>query len=154
MSKEVLGWSQVVAIDPSEILALPDVVRGIVKGKLGTTPKVFVMNPSLTESYAALSYEELKGRKWSSIFKDAKSAVRAAVGDGSFTPAGKIVKIEDSKVEKWQSAAGSAIEAKLVAIEDDSVFVFETASGKTIRATSDKLSEESVKRAHALATES
>lgn len=79
--------------------------------------------------------------------------MRAAVSAGTFVQAGKVVTIEDSKVEKWQSAAGSAIEAKLVAIEDDSVFVFETAAGKTIRTTADKLSKESVKRAQGLASQ-
>lgn len=125
----------------------------MIKSKVGVTPKIFVMNPSLTESYGEFNYEELKGRNWSNIFKEAKGAVRVAVSGGTFVKAGKVVKIADSKVEKWQSAAGSAIEAKLVSIEDDEVFVFETAAGKTIRATADKLSKESVKRAQALATE-
>ena len=49
---------------------------------------------------------------------------------GLLSKAGKVVKVSDSKVEKWQSAAGTAIEAKLVAIEDDEVFVFETAARK------------------------
>ena len=153
MSKDVLGWSQPVAIDPSEVLALPSEVRTLIKGKVGVTPKVFVMNPTLTQSYGEFNYEELKGRNWSNIFKDAKGAVRKASSAGTFVEAGKVVKISDSKVEKWQSAAGSAIEAKLVAVEDDEVFVFETAAGKTIRATADKLSKESVKRAKALAEE-
>ena len=148
----MLGWSQAVAIDPSEVLALPSEARTVVKGKTGTTPKVFVLNPQLTESYGELNYEELKGRNWSTIFKKAKGAVRSAVTSGTFVKAGKVVKIENSKVEAWESAAGSAIEAKLVAIEDDEVFVFETAAGKTIRATADKLSKDSVKRAQALAT--
>ncbi|MDQ8189139.1 hypothetical protein [Roseibacillus persicicus] len=153
MSKEVLGWSQAVAVDPSEVLALPASVRAVVKGKAGVTPKVFVMNPSLSESFGAYNHEELLGKNWSAIFKDAKAGVRSAMSEGTFIQAGKVVKIPDAKIEKWQSAAGSAIEAKLVAIEDDATFVFETAAGKTIRTTADKLSEESVTRAKALATE-
>lgn len=153
MSKEVLKWSQVVAVDPTDVLALPDEVREVVKGKLGVTPKVFVMNPSLTTSYGEFNHEELKGRNWPTIFKKAKAGVGSAVSKGTFIEAGKIVKVEGSTVEKWQSSAGSTIEAKLVAIEDDVVFVFETAAGKTLRATASQLSEESVARAKKLAEE-
>ena len=153
VSKDVLSWSQPVAVDPSEVLALPSEVRTVIKSKVGVTPKVFVMNPGLTKSYGNFNYEELKGRQWSTIFKEAKGGVRSALTAGTFVEAAKVVKIEDSKVEKWQSAAGSAIEAKLVAIEDDTTFVFETAAGKTIRTTADKLSKESVTRAKALAEE-
>lgn len=151
MSKDLLSWSQAVAIDPSEVLALPSEARDMVKSKVGVTPKIFVMNPSLTESYGEFNHEELKSKNWNNIFKKAKSAVRSAVAGGTFVPAGKVVKIEGSQVEKWQSAAGSAIEAKLVAVEDETMFVFETAAGKTIRASADKLSKESVARAKALA---
>lgn len=153
MSKEVLAWSHPVAVDPSEVLALPSEARDIVKTKAGVTPKVFVMNPGLTKSYGGFNHGELKEKNWKDIFKAAKAGVQTAVSEGSFAPAGKVVNIENSQVETWQSAAGTAIEAKLVTVEDDSVFVFETASGKTIRATADKLSAESVERARDLAAE-
>lgn len=146
----MLSWSQPVAIDPSEVLALPDEARNLVKGKIGVTPKVFVMNPGLTENYGAFNHEELKGKNWSNIFKEAKGAVRSAQTKGTFVQAAQVVKIADSKVEKWQSAAGSALEAKLVAVEDDATVVFEMASGKIIRTTIDKLSEDSKKRVQEL----
>ncbi len=141
------------AIDPSDVLALPEEVRATVKAKAGVTPKVFVMNPALTESYGAFNHEELKGKNWARIFKEAKGAVSTAVSKGSFIKAAKVVQVSDSKIENWKSSAGSKIEAKLVAIEDDSIFVFETAAGKTIRASAERLSKESVEKAKALAVE-
>lgn len=153
VSKEVLSWSQAVAVDPSEVLALPSEAREVVKGKPGVTPKVFVMNPALTKSYGSFDHAELKGKNWAAIFRKARAAVSAAVADGSFAPAGTVAKVEGAEVEEWKSAAGSTIKAKLVAVEDDSVFVFETANGKTIRTTADKLSEASVKRARELVGE-
>ena len=153
MSKEVLSWSQAVAIDPSEVLALPSEARSVIKSKVGVTPKVFVMNPGLTESYGAYNHEELKGKNWNGIFKTAKGAVGTAKSAGTFIQAAKVVKIENSQIEKWQSAAGSALEAKLMAIEDDSNLVFETASGKIIRTSIDKLSKDSQARVKALNAE-
>ena len=150
VSKDVLSWSQPVAVDPSEVLALPEAARDIVKAKVGVNPRVFVLNPSMGESYGAFSHEELQEKNFQKIFGAAKGAVRKAIAGGSFIPAAKVVKVKDTQVEKWQSAAGTAIEAKLVAVEDDEVFVFETAAGKTIRATADKLSEASVSRVREL----
>lgn len=153
MSKEALKWSKTVAIEPSEILALPDEARDIVKAKVGVTPKVFVMNPSLTASYGEFDHEELKGKNWTEIFKKAKASVRTAISDGSFVEPKNVVKLTDTEVESWTSNGGSELKAKLVAVEDDSVFVFETAAGKTIRASTAQLSEDSVERARKLAAE-
>ncbi len=151
VSQDVLKWSVPVTLDPSEVLALPAAARDVVRAKPGVTPKVFVMNPALTESYGQFDHPELKGKNWNAIFKEAKEGVKSAKTAGSFIPAGEVVTIADSTIEKWQSAAGSTIEAKLVAVEDQTTFVFETASGKVIRTTGDKLSEESVQRAQKLA---
>lgn len=153
VSKDVLKWSHTIAVDPSEVLALPEKAREIVKGKAGVTPKIFIMNPGLTESYGEFNHSELSKKDWGNLFKEAKGAVRTAVSAGTFAPAEEVVTIATASIETWESAAGTAIEAKLVAVEDDTVFVFETPSGKTIRATADKLSEASVKRAQALAKE-
>ena len=153
VSKEVLKWSRPVAIDPSEVLALPDEVREIVKGKAGVTPKVFVMDPALTQSFGEFNHEELKGKNWSSIFKGAKGGISSALRKGSFIKASKVAKAKDAVVEYWKSSAGTNMKAKLVAIEDDSVFVFETAEGKTIRASEKQLSPESVARAKSLVSE-
>lgn len=141
------------AVDPSEILALPEFARGAVKGKVGVTPKVIVMNPTLSATYGALNHEELKGKNWASIFKEPRGAIRKAITDGTFVAAAKVDKIEGGKVEKWQSSVDTEIEARLVAIEDNEVFVFEMASGRTIRTTAAQLSPESVKRAKSLVKE-
>lgn len=153
VSKDLKSWAETVAVDPSEVLALPEVARAAVKGKAGVNPKVIVMNPSLSTSYGALNHEELKGKNWSALFKDSKGAIRKAMSDGTFVAAAKIDKIEGGKVEKWQSSAGTQIEAKLVAIEDDETFVFEMANGRTIRTTTAQLSAESVQRAKSLVKE-
>ncbi|MBK1833699.1 hypothetical protein JIN78_06455 [Roseibacillus ishigakijimensis] len=129
---------------------MPEGAREVVKAKSGVTPKVFVMNPDLTASFGEFSHSEMTSKNWNTIFKDAKTAVGTAVRDGSFLKAAEVVTITGSALEKWESSAGTAIEAKLVAIEDESVFVFETAAGKTIRASADQLSEASVARAKAL----
>lgn len=153
VSKDLKSWAETVAVDPSEILALPEFARAAVKSKVGVTPKVIVMNPTLSATYGALNHEELKGKNWSALFKDSKAGIRKAMSDGSFVPAAKVDKIEGNKIEKWQSSAGSEIEAKLVAIEDDETFVFEMANGRTIRTTAAQLSPESVKRAKSLVKE-
>lgn len=153
VSKDVLSWSQPVAIDPSEVLALPTAARDIVKAKVGSNPRVFILNPSLGESYGAFDHEVLKEKNFKKIFGEAKGAMRKAIAGGTFIPPGKVVKVAGSQVEKWQSSAGTAIEAKLVAVEDDRIFVFETSAGKTIRTTADKLSEDSVKKARGLIAE-
>lgn len=153
VSKEALKWAKTVAVEPSEILALPGKLPALIKGKAGAEPKVIVMNPSLTESYGVFNHEELMSKKWNAIFKEPKAGIRSAITAGSFVKPDKVVEISGSEVEGWESSAGTEMKAQLVAIEDDVVFVFKTEAGKTIRAKASQLSKKSVERAKALAKE-
>ncbi|MDP0491159.1 MAG: hypothetical protein Q7Q71_08950 [Verrucomicrobiota bacterium JB023] len=153
VSKHLVGWAETVAVDESEVIALPGEVRDALREVGGITPKVILMNPGLTANYGGFSHQEMTGKNWSIIFREARGAISQAKREGSFLDSASLVKVEDSQIEKWTSAAGSVIEAKLVAV-DGEVFVFETSAGKTIRAAADKLSEESVQRARSLAEES
>lgn len=150
VAKELIGWAETVAVDPSEILALPSSLRNAVRGKPGATPKVVLLNPQGTQVYGVYNHEEMKSRKWKELFGDAQKAMAKDQAAGTFVKADKIVNIEGATLDDWESSAGTAIKAKLTSIEDDSVFVFELAGGRVIRTNAEQLSADSVKKALAL----
>lgn len=151
VAKELVGWAETVAVDPSEILALPGTARDAVRRKVGATPKVVLLNPQGTQVYGVFNHDEMKTRKWKTLFGEAKRAMAKDQAAGTFIQAEKVVVVEGAQLDTWESSAGTAIKARLSAVEDDAVFVFELQDGRIIRTSAEQLSPASVKKALELA---
>ncbi len=149
-SKAVLSFSKSIVVDVSETVGLPDLIKNSYRTGGASIPIVILVDPNIEKIYGRFDHPAMKSQKYGTIFKEVKDSISKAKSAGTFATGGKapvMIKVEDSKMETWKSAAGTEIKAKLVGIEDDSTYVFETEAGKTFRATSAQLDKESVAKA-------
>lgn len=134
-----------------------EIVSGFKKISGNTIPNVLITSANYKMEFGAFGYSQMRGKKMSSVFKDAKAKIREAEKIGALAlldqkdvaeekpDNGNIVKIEAPEMLSWTSSKGSTVEAALIRIENKEVYVFKLKSGKEVKLKMSDLSPESQK---------